>query len=145
MSDTYTRSYTGEREPINLPSGYDGIALREEKIDEKRDTGATLQQNYENEGGVSDANATATNPWERASAEPAAAAVGAREGGGIFGNIPFLSGLFEGGKIPFLSSVKPPRIGFEEMIIIGAALLMFFSKNGDKECAVILILLLFIS
>lgn len=145
MSDIYTRSYVGEREAINLPSGYDGIALRDEKKDEKRDTGATLQQNSDNIGGDDEVTVHRENPWERASEVEASVAAGARESGGIFGNIPFLSGLFEGGKIPFLSSVKPPKIGFEEMIIIGAALLMFFSKNGDKECAVILILLLFIS
>lgn len=145
MSDTYTRSYTGEREPINLPSGYDGIALREDKIDEKRDTGATLQQNSDLSAESVDVGAQSSNPWERASGEEVAVSAGAKEGGGIFANIPFLSGLFEGGKFPFLSSVKPPKFGLEEILIIGAALLMFFSKNGDKECAVILILLLFVS
>ena len=37
-----------------------------------------------------------------------------------------------------------PRFEGEDFLLIGAALLLFFSKNGDKECALILLALLFI-
>lgn len=141
----YTRSYGTEREVISLPEGYDGIALREEKTEEKRDTGATLEQNQAADAAAVSAGA-GSNPWERErSRAEAEESVPTGVGGGIFSGIPFLSGLFEGGRIPLLSSFRLPRLGAEEILIIGAALLMFFSKNGDKECAVILILLLFVS
>ena len=55
------------------------------------------------------------------------------------------SGLFPSGKIPFLSSLSLPKIGTEEILIIAAAAYLFFSKDGDKECAIMLILLLFVN
>ncbi len=39
----------------------------------------------------------------------------------------------------------PKHFGTEELLIIGAALFLFFGKSSDKECAVMLILLLFVS
>ncbi|MBR2466185.1 MAG: hypothetical protein IKB38_04570 [Clostridia bacterium] len=48
--------------------------------------------------------------------------------------------LFSGGGIKsFISG-----IGTEEILIIAAAALLFFSKEGDRECAVMLLILLFI-
>ena len=35
-------------------------------------------------------------------------------------------------------------LGTEEILIIGIALLLLFNKSGDKECAIMLLLLLFI-
>lgn len=37
------------------------------------------------------------------------------------------------------------RLGWEELLIIGVAVLLFFSRDGDKECALMLLLLIFIS
>ena len=37
-----------------------------------------------------------------------------------------------------------PKIGTEEILIIGLAIFLFLSRDGDKECAVLLLLLLFI-
>ncbi len=37
------------------------------------------------------------------------------------------------------------KIGTEELLIIALALFLFLSKDGDKECAIILFLLLFIN
>lgn len=37
------------------------------------------------------------------------------------------------------------KIGTEELLIIAAALFLFLSKEGDKECAILLVLLLFVS
>ena len=43
-------------------------------------------------------------------------------------------------KLPF----HFPRFEGEDFLLIGAALLLLFSKSGDKECALILLALLFI-
>jgi hypothetical protein len=37
-----------------------------------------------------------------------------------------------------------PKIGYEEMLIIGLAFLLFFCSNPDRECAMILLALIFI-
>lgn len=63
------------------------------------------------------------------------------QGSGLFksGSLPILSGLFGG-----LPGIKMPRIGTEEIIILTVAALLFFNKDGDKECAILLLVLLFI-
>ena len=55
-----------------------------------------------------------------------------------------LSSLF-GIRLPQLKDFKLSNIGLEEILLLGVALILFFSKDGDKECAVMLVLLLFIS
>ena len=42
-------------------------------------------------------------------------------------------------------SLRLPKIGTEEILLIAIALFLFFSKDGDKECAIMLLLLLLIS
>ena len=37
-----------------------------------------------------------------------------------------------------------PRFEGEDFLIIGVALLLFFSHDGDKECALLLLILLFV-
>ena len=44
------------------------------------------------------------------------------------------------GRLPF----HPPRFEGEDLLILGIAALLFFSKDGDKECALLLLILLFI-
>ena len=65
-------------------------------------------------------------------------------GGGFFssllGKIPFASSL-SGFGLP--TALKMPEIHGEELLIIAVALFLLFSKNGDKECAIILLILLF--
>jgi hypothetical protein len=56
-------------------------------------------------------------------------------GGGI------LSGLF-GADI--LGKIGLSRIGTEEILLIGAAAFLFFSRDGDKECALLILILLFL-
>jgi hypothetical protein len=38
-----------------------------------------------------------------------------------------------------------PKIGTEEILLIAACAYLFFSKEGDKECAFILLFLLFVN
>ena len=57
------------------------------------------------------------------------------------GSIPLLGGL----GLPFLDGLKMPKIGTEELLIIAVAAFLLFSKDGDRECAMILLFLLFIN
>ena len=54
-----------------------------------------------------------------------------------------LSGLFSGGI--FGSGGFLSDIGIEEILIIAVAAFLFLSNDGDMECAIMLILLLFIA
>ena len=66
--------------------------------------------------------------------------------GGLFSDgIPLLSGLFDKGGLLGGLGLKMPSIGTEEILIIATAAFLLFSKNGDRECALILLLLLFIN
>ena len=48
---------------------------------------------------------------------------------------------FDFKKLPFFKK----GFGTEELILLGIAAFLFFSKDGDKECALILILTLFLN
>ena len=131
----YTRSYrTDSSEPINIPENYDGVTFSSQNE----------EISFENEVEVS--APPNKNPWE--GPPPPRPHTDADEGGrGLFGGLgklPFLSGIFGGGSLPF-GNLKMPKIGTEEILIIGAALFLFFSKEGDRECALMLLLLLLIS
>ncbi len=84
-------------------------------------------------------------PIEEPSTESSKVMAEGKSGGGFFRGLPrsiplpaFLGRLG-------LSSLSMPEIGTEEILIIAAAAYLFFSKDGDKECAIILLLLLFVS
>ena len=127
----YTRNYFGEGdEGINPPEKYGGIAFSQPSEKEAEATSTTIFEEKKQ------------NPWETAQRSE----VKKKEGGSIFSPLtksPLLGGVLEG--IPFLSELKLPKIGTEELIIIGTALFLFFSKEGDRECALILLLLLLIN
>ena len=61
------------------------------------------------------------------------------------GGASILSGLFGSGGLFGIEGIKMPKIGTEEILIIATAAFLLFSKNGDKECAIILLILLFIN
>ncbi len=115
----YTRSYP-ERGAGVLPEGYSGSAIREEHEEEPVRTEAENR-----------------NPWEAGEdAEPASAEAKSELSGLIGGG--FLSDLFRGGKLNIRA------IGFEEILIIAAAAYMLISRDGDRECGVMLLILLLI-
>lgn len=77
--------------------------------------------------------------------EPASAKEGIHKSdgesrGGILSSLPFLKKLMPEG-----SSFALPRLGQEELLIIAIAAFLFFSKDGDRECALMLLAILFIS
>ena len=41
--------------------------------------------------------------------------------------------------------IKFPKIGTEELLLIAAAAFLFFSRDGDKECAILILMLIFLS
>ena len=61
------------------------------------------------------------------------------EEAGLSLKLPFFKGFgtFKGIKLPF-------DLGGEDLVLLGLALLLFFTKDGDRECALMIALLLFI-
>lgn len=116
----YTRSFYGEDGvKMNIPDNYNGTALQEERDNEIQSDGSF-------------------RPEEKT--EPAISTPRREEGFfGILKNLPF-GHFFDGGGL-FSKNIK---IGSEELMLLGVAALLFFSKNGDKDCALWLLLLLFI-
>ena len=122
----YTRTYTEERSGIIIPDSYGGTALIENIQNEKG--------NGEDRG---------KNPWEDAKKETNAANE-SEETAEAFSPLSKI-------KVPsFLSNIlgfdnfSLQKIGKEEILIIAAAAFLFFSKEGDRELAIILLLLLFL-
>ena len=55
-----------------------------------------------------------------------------------------LAGLFRKDSFLNIPILKELHIGIEEILILATALFLFSSRNGDKECALMLLLLLFV-
>lgn len=124
----YSRSYYPEgQDRLNLPENYDGTAFMERQ--------AVSEPVIEE---VSFGEKKEVYPEERA--EPTAGRV--NHG---FGNIPILSGLFDKGGLLGGLGLSMPNIGTEEILILATAAFLFFSKSGDRECALLLLLLIFIN
>ena len=125
----YSRSYYPEAsERVSLPENYDGTAFME-----------TTEQSDLNTAEVSfidDSIVSGNESQEEKKDESVFAGIG---------KMPLFSGLFGKGGILGDLGFKMPKIGTEEILIIATAAFLFFSKNGDKESALILLLLLFIS
>lgn len=125
----YTRSYTDEPSGIMIPEGYDGAALRQGPSEDILPP-PDITENK--------------NPWEVGdeTVEASADARDSEERGSILASLPFgnyLSSFFKKGRFSL------QNIGFEELLIAGVALYLLFSKDGDKECAIMLLILLFIT
>ena len=117
----YSRSFYPEANESSIPENYVGNAFSE----------IATSEAVEEEKPTQDENSTMPT-------------VSLPGNDGLFSSItriPFLSSLFKGDG----GFLKWPKIGSEEILIIAIAALMFFSKDGDKECALILLFLLFIS
>ena len=130
----YTRNYIDDGSGVTIPQNYDGIAFDTDSPDNKNTVSASMGEKKISPPDIpkEDEEYTQTSKTEGM--------------GGI------LSGLFGKGGIksifPSLGSLFPLdqfKLGKEEILLIGIALFLLFSKEGDKECAIILLLLLFVN
>ena len=137
----YSRSYSQGDLP-SVPESYSGVAFRDpEPIpeDAPKSIPKSADVKFTTSPAPPDPNLTTKE-------EPSPESEAVETGGilsGIFDKLPIRS-LFTGGSPLDLSRIKLPRIGTEEILIAGLALFLFFSKDGDRECAMLLLLLLFI-
>jgi hypothetical protein len=125
----YTRPYD-DNVGILIPESYNGTALREDSrrsedirdiTDEKNDCAGNSENAH-----------TATTP-DKKQDEPVGNFLSKLSSGN------FLGGIFNNAKFGL------QKIGTEEILIIATAAFLFFSKDGDKECAIMLLLLLFLA
>ena len=136
----YTRSYFPEEGGISIPQNYDGNALFDSPSEEPTSVGipkTTAQETkisprFEEARDIPDENYS-SEIQEPAEEEAAPA---------FAGLFPFK--LFPGG-LKSIFNLDSFHIGTEEILIIAVALFLLFSKGGDKECSVILLLLLLIN
>ena len=134
----YTRNYIEDDGAVNIPQNYDGIAFDTEMPEMKN----TISK------GIAEKKVSPTDfaPQQPEPEElPACASV--ETGGGILGN---LFGKFQlknllPTSVSSVLGLDKFKLGAEELLIIGLALFLLFSKEGDKECAIILLLLLFVN
>jgi len=137
----YTRNYYSEDEKIRVPENYDGNAFTEEKeticTPEAQKSVKTDTESPPLRAPWDIPKEEKQNVTEQVMAKP-------RESAGVFGDfmskLPFGS-LFKRGD--FLGNALSD-FGTEELLIIGVAIFLLLSKNGDKECAFILLFLLFV-
>ena len=125
----YTRSYNDEVGEIIIPEHY---------------SGTSFNQGINGERYMNEEAAVGKNPWEEeelhTSQKSESEETVTTSGSAL--KLPFgkmLSGIFKG------ESLALQKIGKEELLIIAAAAFLFFTKEGDKECAIMLILLLFLT
>ena len=126
----YTRSYPQEKSGIMIPESYGGTALREEDLHSDTD----IFESRESVG---------KNPWENESTAPntESAATSAPPTFSFLSRLP-IGGLFK--DFFNFDTFSLQKIGAEEILIIATAAFLFFTKDGDKECALMLLLLLLI-
>ena len=123
----YTRSYANETDEIIIPDKYGGTSFTQPQYEEH----------------VEKHRASTKNPWEdedihtkeNEESEESTQTSATPTKGHI---TTFLSGFFKNGNFGL------QKIGTEEILIIAAAAFLLFSKEGDKECAIMLLLLLFL-
>ena len=128
----YTRPYNEDAHGIVIPESYGGTLLREpEPRVESKEEAATVS-----------ADSASRNPWEENVTEPVEEVhknEATVETFSFLSKLPFGNFLSNIGKN---SKFSLQKIGTEEILIIATAAFLFFAKEGDKECAIMLLLLL---
>lgn len=125
----YSRNFYQESgDQLSIPNNYDGTIFQERE-----------NQHFEPnvpEVSFNDAPDTTVCNMQRCRENPPP------EGKG---RLPFLSGFF--GRDGFLPGLnfRMPKIGTEEILILVTAAFLFFSKSGDRECGILLLLLLLVN
>ncbi len=137
----YTRPYDRD-DGIFIPESYGGTALRDSSLPDGKENDDPREGVTQNQA---EAAAADKNPWENTESENASKSIEQDEKWGIFS---FLGKLGFGdffGNIFKNTKFSLQKIGTEEILILAAAAFLFFSRDGDKECALMLLLLLFIT
>jgi hypothetical protein len=138
--------YPDDGERVKIPEKYDGTSLLESLKDDVQSAVPSYDMPPRVADGISQKRDVKISPTSELSEDnetvcEASASPKTDDGflSSLFGKNPFggIKSLFGGGD--FLSS-----FGAEELIIIGIILFLLFSKGADKECALILGVLLFI-
>ena len=139
----YSKTRPDEVSRICIPENYDGTAFGEVANDSPR----TLpERNIRVLGECSaDAKMSPKDPYTEKEETEEEAALPESGGHGFLEKLPFASVLSRWQSIPVLGGIIPSRIGTEEILIIATAIFLFFSKSGDKECAIMLGLLLLVT
>lgn len=125
----YTRTYFTENDKLSIPENYDGNAFRESISEEGNGFIAkeAIEESEEHEKEKYEQTGTGTASFfDRLPIKS------------LISKTPFKN-FFKGGSNLFDS------FGYEEILIAALMLYMFFSKDGDKECAIMLLFLLFVS
>ena len=121
----YTRSYFTEDKKVDVPENYDGNAFEKENdIPAQNESECFLGSSIDSTQKSVDLGAFSR----------------------LLERLPIRK-LLKGIPLPFLKcddDKAPARLGSEEILILAVMLYMFFSKDGDKECALMLLFLLFI-
>ena len=138
----YTRSYHPEEEKIKVPENYDGNALREEIRDDAplsltltKSIGETKISPRDDIPKIEE-EATESTEAEKKDTDDAVKV-------GMFER--FTQNGFLGKRLGGLIRLNNFKLGSEEILIAAIALFLLFSKDGDIECALMLLLLLFIN
>lgn len=119
----YTRPYSDERHGIVIPDSYGGTALADSLSADSEDRGKNPWENAES---------TQQTVEENEESEEAFAPTSKIQ-------MPsFLSNIFKN------SNLSLQKLGKEEILILTAAAFLFFSKEGDRQLALMLLLLLFL-
>ena len=129
----YTRPYNDTGHGIVIPESYGGTLLRE------NDSFAEKEELPRPE--VDDS--AKKNPWEGEEKKDEEI----HKSEETVDTFSFLSKLPFGNLLPKLGlngNFGLHKVGKEEILIIATAAFLFFSKEGDKECAIMLLLLLFL-
>ena len=135
----YSRSY--EKDLPTIPESYGGVAFREPDPipdDAPKSIPKSADVRFTTSPAPPDPNLTATTGADIEENTESVSAVS-----GFFDKLQ-LGRMFSGISGFDFTKLSIPKIGTEEILIVGLALFLFFSREGDKECAVLLALLLLI-
>ena len=123
----YSRNLFKEQTPTAVPKDYSGTSL---KSDDGEDTAPVAENPWQIPQDV---------PCEKPCTPPKKEECGAKKGGSFLSEMlsSRLGFLKEGSFGSFLGG-----IGTEEILIIAIALFLLLSRDGDRECAVMLLFLL---
>jgi hypothetical protein len=127
----YTRTYNDDGHGIVIPESYGGTLLRDCDEHTERDDIPHAERD----------TPSGKNPWESCSDPPDEIHKSEEtvETFSFLSKLPFgklFSGIGKNGNFSL------QKIGTEEILIIATAAFLFFAKEGDKECAIMLLLLL---